>query len=369
MTDAVKEAFQLVDERSSSFDPEEVREVLREVYRAKDEEIEALVQGVLEEGRKRAVQGARGLWAAFGLSLPREVEEHLWKGGAIDVRWGDTEAQVEERGRWGKAKEIEAVVRIIGNDGVHPIKEILLTLPDKGFSGGENVFGASTGRVFYERSWGSRGLRVLNDRAFLRVATEKSLDEVLQGVRALRLFFAKIGQDGLESALDSLRWLREGETSAKGGYVMAREERGSWLLWRGAFTGDPLLDGRLLAGKEVGLSFPGGLEISLRVEWHMVYVVFYRMRIRFGGEEVDLGDGKVNLEGYPLHKRPIERAIQSKLREEIALFEKDKDSRLRGLSPMMIAFLRALSNHEEPFEALKEGRLRPHVVAELFLDL
>jgi hypothetical protein len=35
----------------------------------------------------------------------------------------------------------------------------------------------------------------------------------------------------------------------------------------------------------------------------------------------------------------------------------------------MLAFLRAFANHEDPFEALAEGRFHPYATAELFADL
>jgi ABC-type amino acid transport substrate-binding protein len=35
----------------------------------------------------------------------------------------------------------------------------------------------------------------------------------------------------------------------------------------------------------------------------------------------------------------------------------------------MLAFLRAFASHEDPFQALAEGRFQAYVTAELFADL
>jgi hypothetical protein len=365
MDDVIREAFQLVDERSSVFDPEEVRRILREMYRTKDKEIEALVQGVLEEARKRAVQATRNLWACFGLPLPEEVENHLWRGGAIDVYWGSTGSQVEEQGRRRKKKEIKAAVRLA--DKAYFLKEISFVLLDDRFSGGRNVFDASPGRVLYKWSRHYTGLQVLNERAFFRVASEDMFDGVLRSVRALRPFFAGIGQGELDVALDELAQLKDGETATKSDYILAKEGH-SWFLWRGSVTGDAFLDGALLAGREVNLTFPGDVEITLKVDWRVTSMTFYRMRIYFEGEEVDLGDGEANIEGYPLYKDPIVRAIQSKLRREINRYEYGMNSRFHELSVRMVAFLKALSKHEEPFKALAEGRFCPYATTEFFLE-
>jgi len=126
---------------------------------------------------------------------------------------------------------------------------------------------------------------------------------------------------------------------------------------------------------QVNLSFPGDVEIVLRVKWNWKWegVGFHDLQIRWGEEVAYFSEGIG--EGYemlanPLDRNPVAEAIKNKLRQEIDFFETEEWSfALSELSPRMQALVRVLAEQDDPLAFLAEGKLNPYVTAELFRDL
>jgi hypothetical protein len=175
---------------------------------------------------------------------------------------------------------------------------------------------------------------------------------------------------GIGEALEELAKLKNGETAVLGDYVVVKD-KGSLILRKGLVFGDPYLDGELLAGREVRLAFPGDVEIALKALWGIGGVEVEYVNIRLGEEEarLEIGRSIAGSVGLPLEEDPITGPIQSKLRREIELFEAGRSQDLEKLSPMMLAFMRAFAEQENPIDALKKGNFHLYAKAEPFFDL
>jgi hypothetical protein len=175
-----------------------------------------------------------------------------------------------------------------------------------------------------------------------------------------------MGVEDLKEAVEALGGLKAGEIRAEGPYVLARGE-GPLVLRRGPIFGDPELDGALLLEREVKLTFPGGVEVSLRPHWTSKNVILNGLKIRWKGE---VFQGEEGFWADSLLRDPITKAIRNGLQREFERLESRPSSNpLRNVSAKMLAFLRAFASHEDPFQALAEGRFQAYVTAELFADL
>jgi len=355
--DIAQRVIQILKDTNRSLNSNEVQWALRQLDLKAETDIEDLTQKVQEIGRKRAVEIAKSLWEVFDLPMPLEVESCLQKGGLVFVQWGSR----------SKGK-IEAMLQV--NDPQGPAREMHFSLPNYPLSEEWSKLTVWTDGALYEYSWVPFGLRAKEGRAILLVQDQSGLKKLSESVDALHPLFVTMDLGDIGEAIEELAKLKSGKTAVFGDYVMAKN-KDSLILRKGPIFGDPYLDGELLAGREVSLTFPGGVEISLRALWGIGAVEVEYVNIRLEGEEVRLEMRRPNAGGVglPLEKDPITGLIQSKLRREIELFEAGRNPSLDELSPMMLAFIRALAEHEDPFEALTEGRFHAYVAAELFSEL
>jgi hypothetical protein len=172
-------------------------------------------------------------------------------------------------------------------------------------------------------------------------------------------FLPAIGLGDLEDAFRVLGELREGERRMEGAYVLVRGDD-FWIFRRGPLFGDLALDGDILAGKEVKITFPGDVEISFVASWGLPPdpVLLFNVNIRWEEESVLFDGEEHGFEGALLHKNPIVHALQEGLRAEFEFAESGEGSPyLEKVSPKMRGFLRALAYHKDPVGALAKGEL------------
>jgi hypothetical protein len=220
---------------------------------------------------RRAMEVLEGLWKALGIPQPPplEVAETLVEGERRVVVWsshGEGEAVVDRGTRLPYLR----------------LPTPLLTFPWVRLTGDargdvevevENIF-ARRGKVFY---------------------TAFHVSEVSKRVEVVRLFrplFEALGLGDLGDALEALKGLEDDKARKKGEYLLLR--RGYLLLRRGYLLGDFALDKAFLALEEVRLSFPGGVELFLRgggFDRGLVHLA--ELKVRWGGEEVRFGGGRV----------------------------------------------------------------------------
>jgi hypothetical protein len=306
--------------------PEGVRGMVLDL--APGENAEVLAEKVLEEARGRTRKALEGIWKAFALpSPPPGVEEALLAGRHITV-WYSRAQDKPELHVWPQ-----------GEDKVHlpltqsvPCRELLLT-----------------SRAGWVEAEVAPGLFATTGRAFLQAYGLDEVKEVLQVAKALRPLFAALDLEDLEGALLALAGLREGEARMWGSYVLARTN-GPWFLRRGSLLENPALDTAFLLGQEVSLTFPGGVELTLRGALSKNQVGLQEGALRWEGEVLRFRNQEYRCE--VLHERPISRLVHMGLWWEV---EKPK----RFYSPKMQALLEAVREEEDPLEALKDqGFLR-----------
>jgi hypothetical protein len=347
-----------LEEEGLPFTPEEVKRVIDESgVEVRSGDLDKLVQGVLEEGLKRTLTVLDRAWEVLGIPPHPEAENLLREGGAIHVWYAKD----------GRGEDHEVEVRLVDKTG-----KILA----------ENFYSSRMGfyspEEFYLRF--ERGLVVVETPsgtvvgrswAFFNGHDLEKLEDVADTLYVLRPILTAMGISDMEKAFEDLSYLENGETQVGGGYILVRDER-VWLLKRGTIFGDFALDRALVSGETVAFSFSGDVEVAFKVflddfwvELDSLYIAY--VRIRWGEETVVIGGGRAHCRF--LDKEGLTKAIQSRLKQEIAIFEEGRNSALRETSLEMITFLKALSNHEDPFKALAEGKLRPYITAELFLDM
>jgi len=306
--------------------PEGVREMILDL--APGENAEALAERVLEEARGRTRKALEGVWRAFALpSPPPGVEKALLEGSHVTVWYSGRQSRPELH-VWPQGEDkvcLPLTQRV-------PCRELLLH--------------SRAGWVEVEVT---PGLFATTSQAFLQAYSPDEVEEALQVVKALRSLFASLDLEDLEGALLALADLREGEAWTEGPYVLARTG-GSWFLRRGSLLGTPALDTAFLTGQEVKLTFPGGMELTLRGTLSKNQVGLQEGALRFQGEVLRFwsqGDYCA-----VLHERPVSQLVRMGLWYEL---EKPK----RSYSPKMQALLDAVREEEDPLEALKDhGFLR-----------
>ncbi len=307
-------------------------------------DIKAISHEVLGEGVRRAMEALRGFRETFGgLPYPDSLlEEHFREEGAIAVALSKKEPSMK-----GLAGRVD-LIREAGLRGT----ELFMAHNDE-FSGNFHLTAwPGVPKVYSGNLYATRG------RAFFR-ERERNLERALKNVRTLRPLFASLGLPDLEGALETLARLKDGEARMEGDYVLARSGE-VYALRKGGILGDPRLDGAVLLGKSVKLSFPGDVEVAFRTMWGLDTARLEWAHIRLGEEGILLHGRTTSI--TPLHKNPLVSELQGNLVREL---EKHQGE----FSPRTLAFLRAFARHEDPLRALAEGRFQAHVTAEFFFEV
>jgi len=317
------------------FTPEGVRKAAEDQGVEVDE---ATAEKVLEKARSRMIEVFKGLWETLQVPPPAEVEKRLLNGDMVRV--------------WFSPKGTgsgEVYVKTIDDEAM---RVDLLRFP---FPEGEAPGG------FTMKAWRGyvalmtfSGLNATKEGAFLGIKREKDLEGALRDVRALRPLFSAMGLSDIEEGLKALKGLPEGEVRMEGPYVLFREG-GFMTLRRGSLFGDINLDKAFYAGEEVKGSFPGGVEIALRGEVDVLWLELSRVRIRLGEEEVRFSGAEAPFFWDIFADNAVARAIQRGLKHEL------ESPKPPELSPKMREFIQGFIEHDDPFGALKEGRLSPKV--------
>ncbi len=389
-----KEIAKLLREELRPFTPEEIKGAIRERGLGGEAEADALVQEVYEEGVKWTAEVLESFWDELLYALPLDGVTGVggeWKsGGPVggEEVWIDEVDSlqamfgIEERLRRGASMRMSCVFDEEGEEG-----KVSVEVTEKGAKGRrlqvtfallepppfdmEFHLEAKAGVVDF-----SSRPRAVNSRVYFVGTDPGYLKEALKTASRLRSGFQAMGIGDLKEAIETLRGLKEGEARSHGPYALASAKRHTlagtkrfWFLYRGPLLGVPELDERLVLGEPVTLSFPGGVEVSLKAS-------FWDGEVRLGSLSIRLGEETLRFEGLPwfsadiFSKNPVVGAIQAGLNEELRRMEGgERRSPLSEASPQALALVRVLAQYESPFDILAEGRLRPHVTAELFADL
>jgi hypothetical protein len=297
---------------------------------------EATAEKVLEKARSRMIEVFNGLWETLQVPPPVEVEERLRNGGVVRV--------------WFHPKGEGTGEVYVGTIDDETMKADLLRFP---FPEGE-VPGEFTMRAWrgYVALMTLSGLAATKEGAFFQTKREKDVEEALRDVRALRPLFSAMGLVDLEEGLKALKELPEGEARMEGPYVLHREG-GLMTLRRGSLFGDTALDKAFYSGEEVKGSFPGGIEIGLKGWTDPLWLGLSKVRIRLGEEEARFSGAKAPFFWDIFADNAVARAVQRGLKYEL------EGPKSQELSPKMREFIQAFLQHEDPFGALREGRLLP----------
>ncbi len=336
MEDIVEKFLQLLEEDYywHETSPKGIRKLVRRFFPG--EEGELLAERVLDEGYKRAVEALEGFWQALKAPPLPIAKEFLREGVWMKFEY----PKVLKDSQRGLVVEAVKVKR----------ETLELPLPD-GPSLGYFRLNVQVGRVEVETA---SGVFARRGRAFVRT---KDVDRALEDVRALRPLFASVDLGDLESALEALAGLGDGEVRMEGPYLLARKG-GLRVLRRGLMLGEPHLDGAFLLGREVSLSCPRGVEIGFRGTFGAGHVLLDKLWVRWEGETLFLGKGFVDFHNL-LDENPLAKMVRNRAR---ASLEDAQSARMQSL-------LKALAQQEDPIGALKSGKFYPESVRELFLEL
>ncbi len=356
--EAIEKAIKLLEEEGYPFTPEEVQRLVQDrKLEVTNEDVDAIARAVLEEGHRRTLEALGGLQEALGVPLLSRVEKVLPKGGWVSIDYRNT------------SLDSEVVARVQGQDeGLHfslPHRPLLREF--------ELRLGPGAATLALVNSSFTSWLSLKKGRVFFKASNcgedkGECVREVLQDAKTLRPLLASMDLSDLEGAIEVLSQLGEGESEVEGPYVLARNER-AWMLRRGLVFGEPRLDGDLLLEREIALYFPGDVEVSFGVWWEYPFMKLSFLYTRWEREEalIDTNGGFFFAE--TLERDPVTLAIRSGLEKEVEYLDRGWSSRIVDPSPKMLAFLKALSQHDEPFRALAEGKFLLCAKGELFLDL
>ncbi len=349
-----QEAIRLLEEEMYAFWPGSIARIKRD-YGLKVDDLDSLVKEVMEEGVRQTMGAVEKLFDALDISLPpSRLEEVLRKEGGVYVFFPRLSMGL---------RDLNVEISDPTSDKVEILRfpyrkpEVLDGLVFRGWAGSISLFT-------------SHGVNWRKKKAFVKVRNQGYIEKILETTRVLGSFLSHIGLDGLPEALESLRRLKRGEAQMEKGYILVRGEE-FWALRRGTVFGDLNLDKALFLGDEVSFSFPEDTEIALKAYWGLQDVVLPYLRFRLGKEIIELENPPTTeFSASTLRSNPIAKAIQRGLKKQLKLLQADGPNPLvGGVSPKMLAFLRAFGEHEDPFSALAEGGLRPYVLAEMFLQL
>jgi hypothetical protein len=384
----VGEVIRLLEEEQQSFLPDKVTLVVQK-YGLEVEDLDGLSKEVMAEGVKRTMGDVEKFFETLKIPAPLEkIEEALWKGGEMEVRFPDPQA-----------KRPHFTVRIYtptlepSGKSSESVEELTFPWPwwDDSLYGGLRFF-AWPGKVSLTDSYVTYLAR---ERAMVVVPVGvEERDNVLAKISAtgsrLRPFLSHIGLDEVDRALSSLSYLEKGEAWVSGPYVLARtdpldwRDKGKRLMRRGTILGDPELDKAALLENEVSLALPGDVEISFRSTWWLDRVNLHEVRFRLGYKVLELDENsQLGFFAPSLCSDPIGRAIQRGLKAEfeslsnriwVKKYQNLEEVFLdevfsRRTSPEMLTFLRAFAEHESPLRALAEGGLAPRTRTDPSLDI
>jgi hypothetical protein len=304
---------------------------------------------VLEEASKGMRRALGGLWRSFGFYLlPREAKVAAMNGERVRVLYPSHRGASWAQADMGSERTAFQPLRV----------------PPEGLGLEIKVWPTLVEADIRFEGWGraTPELLVVGERIVFGTEGLDRVRRALEGVRYLRPFFSAVGLGDLEGALRGLAVLGEGEVRALGEYTLARKgER--WVLGRGPFLGDPLLDGALLLGERVELRFPGDVEVSFRGRFSSHSVALREVEVRWCEEAVRFD--RCAVFGSNLYRRdPVGEAIRS-------IFSASNPHIGVGgkPAPRLNALFRALAESEDPVELLRSGKFVSHATTELFLDL
>jgi hypothetical protein len=325
METALERLLQALEKRGYRPTPTGVKAAIADLRLEVEGDPEALIALVLEKAWKETQVVLDGFWATMGiLSPPSVVGKALREGD-----WMEASCSESPRG------QTELTLRLVGRETFVRLP-LSRPLPLEGFS-----LEAKVGRVEVRVP---PGLFARKERAYLRTFRPKEVEEALGRVKVLRPLFLALGLGDLEGALEALVNLGDGEARMWGPYFLARE--GDFrALRRGSLFGDPTLDKAFLLGGEVTLSYPYGVEITLRGSLWEHSVTLSKMELRWNGEAVRVGV-TLGEDWNALDRNPIAPLIRGGL-----YWEREKPR--TPLSPKMEALVQELKESDDPLEALK----------------
>jgi hypothetical protein len=279
MSPAIEKAVQALEE--GFYDPGlfELEVALVDLGFAEVADFDAFAKGVFKEACKRTGEALRGLWKAIGALPPPEVEVALRKGYKLEVEFFSPPYRAEP--------EVEGYVENPKGAGLETF-----SLPAPRLA----HFGSFSLRAW--RWWIEArvepdlvdqmqpGLAVQKNRAFLQVYGLRRVRQLREAVKSLAPLFDSLGLSDLGEALEGLEEMAEGKPIAariQGPYILVRD--GSlYALRRGSVFGDLALDADFLAEREVKISAPFGVEISIRPSFILNRVAIKKGLICWEGE-------------------------------------------------------------------------------------
>jgi hypothetical protein len=371
--EAVAKLLEVLEEDPPSCGPSQrrVEELAKRLFPKKGPR--SLAQRALEEARAWTMEVLEAFRRDLGIPTPtcshpdlgrltQEIERTLRKGWRVRAKGSRLH------------KELEFVVFYFstGNECAldhHPLDRSF-PLSQRGLSPSFYLT-AQTGRVEVNTAG---GLVARKERAFLLAQNREEVEAALAEVRNLPSLFAALGLADLGEALEALLTLERDEARVEGPYLLARRgER--MILRRGGLFGAPHLDALFFEGKWVKLSFPQGVEVSLRTgKQPLAYRAMERavaelMRLPqkegLRWEKMTLLELKLSWEGETAHyfkgtrvwKSAADKTLLKSLLRETLMVLLDQHPR----SPKMRALIAELAEAEDPLEALKDKELHRRV--------
>jgi len=214
---------------------------------------------VFREACKRTAETLSAFWRAIEVLPPPEVEVALRRGYKLEVEFSSPPH--------GAEPEVEVYVQ---NPKRAAWEVFSLPAPRLAHLEGFSLYAwgwwieARVGPPLGDQA--EPGLVAHKSRAFLQVYGVRQVSRLREAVRSLAPLFGSLGLSDLEEALEGLEGLAEGkpiEARTQGPYVLVRD--GSlYALRRGSVFGDLASDADFLAGREVKISTPFGVEISIK---------------------------------------------------------------------------------------------------------
>jgi hypothetical protein len=283
MNPVIEKALQALEE--GFYDPSffELEAALVDSGFGKVAGLDAFAKEVLSEACKRTSEVLRGFWKAIGALPPPEVEVALRKGYKLGLEFSSPP--------YGSEPEVQGYVEDPKGATWEP-----LSFPAPRLAHLQN---------FSLHAWGwwievkvqphlvaqmEPGLVAQKNRAFLQVYGVRQVERIREVVKTLAPLFDSLGLSDLEEALEGLERLAEGkpiEARTQGPYVLVRD--GSlYALRRGSVFGNLSLDADFLAEREVKISSPFGVEISIKPSFTSDRVAIKKGLICWEGEREPL---------------------------------------------------------------------------------
>jgi len=279
MNPVIEKALQALEE--GFYDPSffQLEAALIDSGFAEVPDFDTFAKEVFREACKRTSEALRGLWKAIGALPPPEVEVALRKGYKMELEFSSPPYSSEP--------QVEAYVQNPKGAGWGTF-----SLPAPHLSHLENLSLYAWGwwiEVRLEPRVVTRmepGLVAQKDRAFLQVYGVNQVRELREIAKGLAPLFNSLGLSDLGEALEGLESLAKGEpvqAHTRGPYVLVRD--GSlYALRRGSIFGDLTLDADFLAEREVKISTPFGVEISVKPFFTLNRVAISKGLICWKGE-------------------------------------------------------------------------------------